>query len=72
MSNLIDNIKEEGFCEPLENKQENEPPQQEQLLIQEQVNAMVESAKHPENAVRFELTHKVSDKLKNDEQVKVN
>jgi hypothetical protein len=40
-----------------------------QSLHQEQVNALVDSAKHPENAVRFELTNKVSDKLKNDENV---
>lgn len=39
------------------------------FLEKEKINAMVESAKHPENAVRFELTNKVSDKLKNDQQV---
>lgn len=37
---------------------------------QEQVNAIVESAKNPQNAVRFEVSNKVSEKLKTDIEVK--
>lgn len=33
------------------------------------VNAMVESAKNPQNAVRFEVSNKVGEKLRTDEQV---
>ena len=35
------------------------------------VKAMVESAKNPQNAVRFEVSNKVGEKLRNDENVKL-
>ena len=39
------------------------------ISAQEKVNAMVESAKNPQNAVRFEVSNKVGETLRTDEQV---
>ena len=41
----------------------------EETPSQAQINAMVEAAKNPQNAVRLELSNRVSDKLRNDKNV---
>lgn len=38
-------------------------------INEESVNAMVESAKNPQNAVRFEISNKVAEKLRTDKEV---
>ena len=39
------------------------------FMEREKVGAMVESAKNPQNAVRFEVSNKVAEKLRDDKEV---